>query len=162
MPGTTSAVALWLFVINLGVAFGAGAYEHRVVLSRWIGASPDAGYGWNAAAARQDDPGRKFWAFVTTGPLTLLTAVNLLMAWRAPGPLRVWWLAAAMAALTDRVFTFSYFIPTMIGLLGAPDSAQAASVAARWSSLNYVRHAVVLGAWLCALRAFALFHQARG
>jgi hypothetical protein len=161
MSGITSAVALWLFVINLGVAFAAG-YEHRIVLSRWIRPSPDVGYGWNAAAARQDDTGRKFWASVTTVPLTLLTVVNLLLAWRSPVPLRTWWLAAAVAALADRVVTFSYFIPTMIGLLGAPDSPQAASIAAGWSSLNPVRHVTVLAAWLCSLRAFGLFHQARG
>ena len=28
-------VLLWLFVINLGVAFGAGIYESRVVVPIW-------------------------------------------------------------------------------------------------------------------------------
>ncbi len=27
-------ILLWLFVINLGIAFGAGLYEHRIVVSR--------------------------------------------------------------------------------------------------------------------------------
>jgi hypothetical protein len=27
---------LWLFVINLGIALGAGLYEHRIVVARWI------------------------------------------------------------------------------------------------------------------------------
>lgn len=38
MPDTTSAVLLWLFVLNLGLAFGAGLYGHRIVVSRWINA----------------------------------------------------------------------------------------------------------------------------
>ena len=152
-------ILLWLFVINLGVVFGAGVYEHRIVVSRWIRSSDGAAPRWNAAAARQDDTGRKFWGIVSTAPLTLLTLANLFAAWRASGGVRGWWLAAALVALADRVFTFAYFIPSMIRLMGAPDSPQSAAAAARWSNLNYLRHAIVLVAWLAALKTFAVFHQ---
>jgi hypothetical protein len=114
---------------------------------------------WNADAARQDDTGRKFWGIVSTGPLTLLTLANLFAAWRASGGVRGWWLAAALAALTDRVFTFAYFIPSMVRLMGAPDSPESVAAATRWSNLNYLRHAIVLVAWLAALKTFAVFHQ---
>lgn len=30
MSRAASAIVLWLFVINLGVTFGAGIYEHRM------------------------------------------------------------------------------------------------------------------------------------
>ena len=159
MSRATSAIVLWLFVINLGVTFGAGIYEHRIVVSRWIKPSENAAVTWDADAARQDDTGRRFWALVSTVPLTLLTLVSLYAAWRADGILRVWWLAAAFAAFADRVSTFSYFIPTMVGLMGAPDSPEAAAIASRWWTLNHVRHAIVLAAWLSALKAFAVFHQ---
>lgn len=159
MSETGVAVTLWLFVVNLGVAFGAGAYEHRIVVPRWIGSSPGR---WDAEAARRDDTGRRFWAFVTTVPLTLLTVANLLLAWQATGDLRGWWLAAAAAALADRLFTFAYFIPTMIRLMAAPNTARSVAVATRWSNLNYLRHAAVLIAWLAALRAFGLLYQPRG
>jgi hypothetical protein len=162
MSESTSTIVLWLFVINLGIAFGAGVYEHRIVVSRWIAASPETGAHWNAGAARQDDTGRKFWAFVSTLPLTLLTLVNLFAAWGAAGPLRAWWLAAALAALADRAFTFVYFIPTMVGLMRAPDSPASVAVAIRWWTLNYLRHAIVLAAWLASLKAFAVFHQLHG
>ena len=36
MLTTTSTIFLWLFVMNLGIAFGAGLYEHRVVVSQWV------------------------------------------------------------------------------------------------------------------------------
>src|SRR6266699_5727279 len=98
----TSTILLWLFVINLGVAFGAGLYEHRIVVSRWMSSSADSGSHWNADAARRDDTGRRFWAFVTTMPLTLLTLANLFVASWASSPERWWWLAAALAALVDR------------------------------------------------------------
>jgi hypothetical protein len=156
----TSEITLWLFVINLGVAFGAGLYEHRIVVPRWI--TPQGSGRWNAEAALLDDTGRRFWAFVTTVPLTLLTVANLLVAWQAAGALRGWWLAAGLAALADRVFTFSYFIPTMIGLMGRSSSAESVAVATRWWNLNYPRHLIVLTAWLASLRAFALFYQQRG
>src|SRR6185436_19813263 len=123
MSGTMSTIVLWLFVINLGVAFGAGLYEHRIVVSRWV-SSGASGAHWNAEAARRDDTGRRFWAFVSTLPLTLLTLANLFAAWRASGAVRAWWLAAALAVFAERAFTFSYFIPTMVGLMKAPDSAE--------------------------------------
>ena len=54
-----SSTLLYLFVINLGIAFGVGRYEHRIVVSR-----------------------------VTTVPLTLLTLANLFAAWRVSSPVR--------------------------------------------------------------------------
>ena len=77
MSGISSTILLWLFVINLGIAFGAGLYEHRIVVSRWITSSPETGQHWNPEVVRQDDTGRRFWIFVTTVPLTLLTLANL-------------------------------------------------------------------------------------
>ncbi|HEY8490026.1 MAG TPA: hypothetical protein VIO14_03440, partial [Dehalococcoidia bacterium] len=120
-----------------------------------------SGRHWDAAAARQDDTGRRFWAFVTTGPLTLLTTANLAAAWRARGPARAWWLGAAGAALVDRALTLSYFIPTMVRLMRTEDSPQSVAAAVRWSNLNYVRHVAVLSALVAALRAFSLLGAVR-
>jgi hypothetical protein len=162
MPGTISTTLLWLFVITLGIAFGAGLYEHRIVVPRWVSSSRESGTHWNAEEVRRDDTGRRFWAFVTTVPLTLLTLANLFAAWRTSGDLRGWWLAAGLLALTDRAFTFSYFIPTMVRLMSATDSRESVAVAMRWWNLNYLRHAIVFAAWLAALQTFALFYQQRG
>ena len=155
----SSTVVLWLFVINLGIAFGAGLYEHRIVVSRWIGSSPGSERRWDAEAARRDDTGRRFWFLVTTVPLTLLTLANLIAAWGAAGAVRGWWLAAACLALADRIFTSSYFIPAMIRLMAAADSPQSQTAAIQWSTLNYARHAIVLLAWLAALKTFSLVYQ---
>ncbi|MGH9457276.1 MAG: DUF1772 domain-containing protein [Thermoanaerobaculia bacterium] len=151
-------VVLWLFVVFLGVTFGAGLYESRVVVPQWTGAA-DGTPRWDPAAAREDDTGRRFWAFVTTGPLTLLTLASLVLAWRASGPLRTWWLSAGVVALADRLFTFIYFIPTMVGLLDVPDSPAARAAASRWEALDWVRHGIVLVAWVLALKAFATLYQ---
>jgi len=91
---------LWLFVINLGIAIGAGLYESRIVLSDWLSSS-DSTRHWNADVVRHDNTGVRFWAFVTTVPLTLLTLANALAAWRSGGELRGWWLTAAACALLE-------------------------------------------------------------
>jgi hypothetical protein len=103
--------------------------------------------------------GLRFWAYVSTGPLTLLTLANQYEAWKASGAVRRWWLAAAVLVLADRLMTFSYFIPTMIGLMNAADSPASVAAATRWASLNYARHALVLGGWLAALKTFSLLYQ---
>ena len=152
---------LWLFVINLGIAFGAGLYESRIVVPQWLGQISAGEYRWNAKAALQADTGLRFWVYVTTIPLTLLSIANLIAAWRAAGITRKWWLAAAVAALADRVFTFSYFIPTMYRLMTDPTLpvAQARALALQWTQLNYLRHLLVLLAWLAALKVLSLANK---
>ena len=123
MAQTISQILLWLFVINLGIAFGDGIYEARIEFSQWLVHSAD-GYSWNAEAARQANSGLRFWVYITTVPLTLLTLANLIVAWQAQGAIRGWWLGAGLAALADRLFTFAYFVPTMIKLMSDETLAQ--------------------------------------
>ena len=61
MSTTAPTILLWLFVINLGIAFGAGLYEHRIVTPDWLYDDRSRPH-WNAAAARHDDTGLRFWA----------------------------------------------------------------------------------------------------
>lgn len=82
-----SRILLWLFVINLGVVFGAGLYEARIEFPQWLIYSGENGYRWSAEAARQANTGVRFWVYVTTVPLTLLTLGNLVVAWRSQGPI---------------------------------------------------------------------------
>jgi len=150
-------ILLWLFVINHGIAVGAGLYEQRVVLPQWFSRSSE-GIRVNSAAMRSSDVGRRFWAFVTTMPLTLLTLANLVVAWQSQGPRHQWWLGAALITLVERLATFSYFIPTAIRLMRAEalPSAQVEAMAAQWMALNHGRAALALIGWLAALRALSL------
>ena len=152
-----SKILLWLFVINLGVALGAGIYESRVEFPQWLVALPDGALQWDAAAAEAANTGLRFWVYVTTVPLTILTIANLIAAWFSRVTMRKWWLAAAVFALCDRVFTFAYFIPTMYGLIYDRAIAQPDAVASavQWGQLNYIRHALVLLALITALKAFS-------
>lgn len=151
-------ILLWLFVINLGIAFGAGLYESRIEFPRWLSSSATSSLQWNAEAARQANTGLNFWVYVTTVPLTLLTLANLVAAWYFRGAARRWWLGAAIVILIERVMTFSYFIPTMIGLMGGGlPEPEAVAVATEWAQWNYVRHAFTLAGWIAALKAFSLW-----
>jgi hypothetical protein len=162
MSDTLAKGLLWMFVSFLGITFGAGLYESRIVVPRWTNSPVGESNHWNADAARRDDTGRRFWAFVSTVPLTLLTILNLIGAWRSTEPMRTWWLAASILALADRLLTFFYFIPTMVRLLNSPDSLEAARRAIFWANLNYLRLALVSAAWMAALRAFSLFFSTQG
>src|SRR5205823_10927409 len=112
----------------------------------------------NTAAIRSTDTGRRFWAFVTTIPLTLLTLANLVVAWQSQEPRREWWLGAVAITLVERIATFSYFIPTVIRLTRAEvlPPAKAEAMASQWITLNHVRTALALIGWLAALRALSL------
>lgn len=80
-----STLLLWLFVINLGISFGAGLYEKIIVLPMWFTKFPEIGYRVNVSAMRETDTGKKFWAGVNTVPLTLLTLANLIVSLQMGG-----------------------------------------------------------------------------
>jgi hypothetical protein len=143
-------ILLWLFVINLGIAFGAGLYEQRIVLPQWFNSSSEPGLRVNSAAMRNTDTGRRFWAFVSTGPLTLLTLANLVVAWESQGQRHGWWLGAAVTTLVERIATFSYFIPMAIRLMHAEALPPARSKPRRrtgWRSITSVQFLFYLGGW---------------
>jgi hypothetical protein len=153
---TDVPLVLWLFVLNLGLVFGAGVYEHRIVVPRWLTRRPGEPARWHAASARSDDVGRRFWVFAATIPFTILTFASLALAWRAGSAAEVWWLAAASLAAIERLATAGYFIPVMVRLMRAADTPDVVVAATRWSRLNVLRHVLVLAAWLASLRAFEL------
>ena len=152
-------ILLWLFVINLGIAFGAGLYEQRIIWPQWFSRS-ESGIRVNSGAMWTTDTGRRFWLSVTTVPLTLLTLASLVAAWQSQGPRRPWWLGAAVITLLERIGTLSYIIPMALQLMrereDALPAAKAGAMASLWMALNRVRSALALIGWLAALRALSL------
>lgn len=149
MNSTVSFALLWLFVINLGIAVGAGWYELRVVVPVWA-SDPPRSFG-------RPESGLRFWVFVSTGSLTLFTIANAVVVWQAQGPVRVWWIAAVLIVVLERIATLAYFVPTMMRLI-RDQAAPPASAAAfkRWAALNYVRNIASLIAWIAALQALVI------
>jgi len=149
---------LWLFVIFSGIAVGAGLYEMRVNMPRWFAPAAGSALRVEIDAIRSDDSGRRFWAYVTTVPLTLLTLAGCLVAWSPETARERWWLAGAGIVLVERVGTFGYFIPQLLKLLqpGRLAGERAEQAARTWTRLNYVRAALAFAGWLAALRALSL------
>jgi len=150
-------ILLWLFIINLGTAFGAGLYETRIILPQWFIKKP-GGYSVNSKAMNETDTGRKFWGMVTTIPLTLLTIANLVVALQSGGQRHNWWLAASLIILVERIGTFAFFIPTAIKLMRAENLSQSkiTSLVSLWMQLNYVRNTLTLIGLLVALKVLSM------
>jgi hypothetical protein len=57
--------------------------------------------------------------------------------------------------------TFVYFIPTMLKLMANETlpKLEPVATAVQWVHLGYVRHPVILVAWLTALKAFSLMSK---
>jgi len=149
-----SVILLILFTIFIGIAFGAGLYEARVVIPLWFN-KVNRSYTVNHQNLDKIDSGRRFWGFITTGPLTLLSIANLIFAFRTPGEIHNWWLAASIIILLERILTFSFFIPTIIKLQknkSLPDKIVSKRIVL-WIRMNYVRNTLTLIAWLLTLTA---------
>lgn len=143
---SASAVLLWLLTINLGIALGAGLYESRIVVSDWPGVPPPQ---W-------PNTGIRFWVYVTTVPLTALTILNAVAAWRDRSPRRRSWLTSVGITACERAATFGYFIPTMIDLMGRSTlDAEVVAGLNEWMTLNNGRHLLTFAAWIFALRALS-------
>jgi hypothetical protein len=146
MESSWKSILLWLFVINLGLACGAGLYESRVVIPQWA----------EIPAQHWPNTGLMFWVYVTTIPLTLLTGANLISAWTDRSAKRQWWLSAAGVILLERIATFAYFIPAMVDLTQPelPDVTVKAGLS-EWLFFNHGRHVLSLTGWLLALKALS-------
>jgi hypothetical protein len=144
---------VWLLVIVLGISAGAGLYESRIMVPIWANTPPGT---WI-------NTGTAFWAFVSTGPLTLIVLVSLAAIWWFDGPARSWWLAALGIVIIERIATFTYFIPTMIWLQQHSGiTPEVSSTLATWSFVNHVRHGLTIAAWLISLKALTLLSVGRG
>ena len=153
MKSRLKSIFLWLFVIDLGIACGAGLYEARVVVPQWADSPP---HTW-------PNTGLMFWVYVTTVPLTVLTVANLIAAWIDSSPRRTWWLGAGAIILLERIATFSYFIPTMIGLTSSElPEVEVKATLSQWLLFNHGRHLLTLSGWLLALKALSLPSEQSG
>ena len=148
-------LALWLLVTALGIQTGAGLFETRVLVPLWSNSPPASVIAYSSSATRPDS-GRRLWIVLT--PLTgLISLVNLAAAWLNHGPGRTWWLASSGGALFVIAVTFAYFIPVLLRLPNAAQipEAELTKMVRWWVRLNWCRFAVLVAAWLAALKAFS-------
>lgn len=158
-----SQIILWLFVIVLGILIGGGVYEGRVLVPLWSASPPEsviAFYQHNVANPQfVPNQGGRFWMFVT--PLCAILTIALLVSaiWTS-GDHRKWRIAAGLCSLIAFAATFFWFVPNIIKLGSAQvltmNGDELASLANAWVRLSWVRAAVLMTAWLAALRAMTV------
>ena len=151
-------ILLWLFVIGLGIAAGAGLYETKTQMPRWVRSARANGLPTQVASSA--NTGMQFWLYTTALPLTLLTLASFFAIRFVDPETRKWWLIAAWASLGSQILTLAYFIPTLLQLSGGQET-NARAVAFQWAQVNWFRHALSFVAWLSALQAFACFARMR-
>jgi hypothetical protein len=144
---------VWLLAVMLGLQTGAGLYETRVLVPLWANAPPQSVVAYFTNPMRPDS-GRRFWIMLTP-TVGIVSLVNLIAAWQSTGPRRAWWLGSSAASVLVVAATFGYFVPALLRLARADERSAAEVVRAVrwWVKLNWVRAAVLTGAWLAALRA---------
>lgn len=149
-------VLVWLFVIWVGVQFGAGLYEKQIVVPQWSTVPPDE-LGETLSRSGQESSALRFWAFVSP-PVALLALANAVIAWRAVGRRRNWWLAASIIMIIYSIFTYTYFVPKMIWLWQAESlpASEVESTVFWWVRLNYVRMVIGACGWFAALKTLSL------
>src|SRR5690606_2359682 len=130
---------LWLYLLELSLALGAGLCEARIEVARGL-ARRGGSWHWERAAAVAADVGLRFWVYASTFPLTLLTLGGALVLAGTPPPVRLVWAGSVAVVVLERVATFGYFIPTMIRLTRGAPRPDDAAVARRWVRCNHARH----------------------
>ena len=151
-------ILLWLFVVGLGISAGAGLYETKTQMPRWVRSA--RANGLPSQVASSANTGIQFWLYTTALPLTLLTLASFFAIRFVDPETRKWWLIAAWASLGSQILTLAYFIPTLLQLSGGQET-NARAVAFQWAQVNWFRHALSFVAWLSALQAFACFARMR-
>jgi hypothetical protein len=145
---TTIAILLLLLTVTLGL--GGGLYEVLVIYRNWKhDVDPDTLLD-KLESSGQNHAGKGFWPLVSPAQ-SLLSIVNIVLAWSYQGPAHSYWLAAAITVFASRVITFAYFIPVMLTRIMKPQNVEAKRLQAivnRWTALSPVRLLPELIAWL--------------
>ena len=154
----TNIAFLVLFILFIQFGMGGGLYEFLVIYPNWTKDARPENLVKKLRESGQANANRRFWPLVSPA-LTLLSIINMALAWKNPGPAHTVWMTASLIVFTNRVITFSWFIPTMLRKFEHPekiDAQQLQKTVRLWSRLSPVRILVELSAWAFALWALVL------
>jgi hypothetical protein len=153
----TNIIFLVLFILFIQFGMGGGLYESLVIYPRWKKDVRPDNLVQNLQDSGQMTASRRFWPFISPA-LSLLSIINIALAWQNTGPAHTIWLTASLIIFINRIITFSYFVPTMLRKFEHPEKMEAAQLNKAvqvWTSLSPVRILIELSAWGLALWALA-------
>jgi hypothetical protein len=152
---------LFAYVVAMGLQAGAGVFVSAVVFPVWA-ASPEAVMGWKPTMPYFIEEGR---FFMFASPLVTLLALILVIANRRfPAGVRGWILYSAVTLLVMSLWTMAYFLPEQGRVHGAAGarlpSQELAAALERFLTLNWIRQAFLLSAFVAAVHALGLCYRA--
>jgi hypothetical protein len=154
----TNIIFLVLFILFIQFGMGGGLYESLVIYPRWKKDVRQETLAQKLQDSGQATANRRFWPFISP-VLSLLSIINIVLAWQNTGPARTIWLTASLIIFINRIITFSYFVPTMIRKFEHPEKTEAGQLRRSvqvWTFLSPLRILIELSAWCLAL--WALVH----
>lgn len=144
---------MYLAITTLGCVLGANLYNSVVDAPNWGASIPESVVTTRRYFAVAD-PGTYFR--VASPAAQVATLIALIVCWRVGGRVRVLAAGALALAVAGDVLTFGYFYPRNALLFDPATSAVALARAwAEWSTMNYVRSAIVAAALICELSALS-------
>jgi hypothetical protein len=151
---------VFAYAVAIGIETGAGLFTSMAVFPVWT-ASPEIVIGWQRTMPYFVEEGRFFMFGSTT--TTLLALAVLLTQKRLPAPARPWALGSGLTFLAVAVWTAAYFIPVQGRMHGDAGAAlpreQLAAMLEHFVALNWIRQALLLAAFVAAVRALGVFYR---
>jgi hypothetical protein len=151
----TNLIFLVLFIFFIQFGMGGGLYEVLVIYHRWKKDVTPENLAQKLQDSGQAAATRRFWPIISP-PLSLLSIINIVLAWQYTGLARTSWLTAALIIFIDRIITFAYFVPTMMRKFEHPEKMEAKQLRKAvlvWTFLSPIRLLFELSAWSLALWA---------
>ena len=149
-----SIIALWLLVISGGILSGGAIYEAVVTLPLWFGSLPDSVTSWTRGSIQAP------FFMVATQAWVLLSVAVFALSFAMPRPVRPWARIPGVIGAVIFVWTMVFFIPVLMktqGNGGAGLSGEAITrYGLQWTHWNYLRVALLLGAWVVSIRALVI------
>ena len=145
---------LWAWVLAVTFLMGGGVFEHSVLTPIWTGSLPDSVTSWPHGVVQG-----RFFGIVT--PVIFLLSVTMLIStwWMAPR-VRRWALVAGIFFVVIGISSAVFFVPILqktIGNRGAGLSTEEITILAnQFTSWNWARWILIIGAWAAGLRALTL------
>ena len=151
---------MFAYVATIGIETGAGLFTSMAVFPVWT-ASPEIVIGWKPTMPYFVQEG-SFFMF-SSSATTLLALAVLAFNKRLPARVRPLALASTLTFVVVAIWTAAYFIPVQGRMHGDAGSSvpreQLAAMLERFVALNWIRQAMLVGAFLLALHALGLLYR---
>jgi hypothetical protein len=153
---------LWVSVIAWGLLVGGKLFDLRVLVGAWSASPPESLHLLPYGARFPVDTGEYF--FPSSVALLVCSIGSLITGWNTPWRFRSLLAIPALMLFVTLVFTVLWFWPANAALWAVAsgaanamaDPAQIAALVRRWVAFDWLRVAVGMAGFVCAVRAISV------